>query len=147
MKYYIDQSIKIENTNKPTYVAVANGSQLVCSISAKDKQKLKVLFRNMNKPLIFKLFTFSVLCSIVIINSNAKTIIIDREYLGHEIDIKNYITKLLRLKNFHSTAIHFSEIGKHNNAHICCYNAQKYKYSDIAIGWREILEDYSKVLN
>jgi len=40
MSYQIDQSIKIENTQKASYVCLANSVTLVISISAKNKREL-----------------------------------------------------------------------------------------------------------
>ena len=62
MVYQIDQSIKIENTSKTTYVALANSRIAVVSILAKEKRVLKLYFRK-----------------------------IDTEYIGFEILIRSYI--------------------------------------------------------
>jgi hypothetical protein len=42
--YEIDQSIKIENTNKTSYVCIANGKVFVASLAGKDKKELKLYF-------------------------------------------------------------------------------------------------------
>ena len=129
-RYQIDQSIKIENTSKATYVGISNGTQVIISILAHDKRALKQVFRKLKKPLVFKVFTFSVLCAKVLEKSRTKFVIIDREYQGHEIDIKNYIVQLLRLAGKPIPDIHFSLIGKNSHAHHRVYQAHTTKKMD-----------------
>ena len=117
MKYQIDQSIKIESTSKTTYACLANGRTLVVSISAKEKQLLKLYFRELNKPIIFKLFTFSVLCAKMLLEAKNAVVIIDREYPGHERQIKSFILQIFRIEGVREPNISFGEIGKNSSAH------------------------------
>lgn len=145
MSYQIDQSIKIENTSKTTYVSLVNGESITVSISAKDKRELKLFFRELNKPLIFKIFTFSVLCARIIMLSKAKSISIDCEYTGHEIDIKSFIIQILAIENWPEINISFSRIGKKSHAHEVVYKSFKKKIKGTIIGVREVLSFYDKV--
>lgn len=143
--YYIDQSIKIENTNKTTHVAISNGSTHIVSITGKDKSRLKLLFRQLQKPLVFKLFTFSVLVAKVIEMLKIDHVMVDVEYPGHEIDIKNYVTQLLLIAKKPVPAIHFVQIGKSNSAHIAVYGAYKKKKTGIRISQIEVIEKYERI--
>ncbi|MDP2951104.1 MAG: hypothetical protein Q8N55_01840 [bacterium] len=48
MKIYIDQSGKIENTNKPTIIAFANGESGAILVGAKDKKKVQEYYKAFN---------------------------------------------------------------------------------------------------
>ena|SRR3989338_1750575 len=144
MNYQIDQSIKIENTSKSSYVCLSNSKAIVCSISAKDKRELKLFFRELGKPLIFKLFIFSVLCAKAILKLKSPSVSIDREYTGHERQIKSFILQILRMENFREPIINFLLVGKESPAHIGAYTALKKGKSDLKITTQEVLKYYEK---
>lgn len=145
MKYQIDQSIKIENTSKTTYVSIANGQTVTVSISAGDKRRLKLFFRELGKPLIFKIFTFSVLCTIAIVESKTKSVTIDCEYVGHERQIKSFILQILRIKNLEEISINFVSIGKSSRAHKTVYSSQKNKLRGIKVTVNQVISYYDHV--
>lgn len=123
MAYQIDQSIKIENTNKTSYVCLANSKTIIASISATAKKELKLFFRELNKPLIFKLFIFSVLCAKVIAKIRPGELTIDTEYQGHDRQIKSFILQILRMEGLGEPVIKFLRIGKNSSAHKGAYYA------------------------
>lgn len=143
--YQIDQSMKIESTNKTSYVCLANGKILVASISANDKKELKLFFRELDKPLIFKLFTFSVLCAKTIIKLKPGAVVIDQEYVGHARQIKSFILQMLQIENIDEPIISFSEVGKSSPAHKGAYTAFIKNKSDIKISSSEVLKYYERV--
>jgi len=147
MKYQIDQSIKIEDTQKTTYVCLTDGRKsIIVSISAKEKRALKLYFRKLQKPLIFKIFTFSFLCAQAIFRLNSKSITIDKEYLGHERQIKSFILQLSKINGKFEPEINFSEIGKNVPAHKLVYTAQtRSKPADIVVKSGTILKYYEKI--
>lgn len=145
MSYQIDQSIKIESTNKTSYVCLANGKTIVSSISATEKKELKFFFRELGKPLIFKLFTFSVLCAKAIMALKPGELTIDTEYSGHDRQIKSFILQIFRIENFTEPIIAFSQIGKSSNAHAGAYQALSRRHSDIKITSKEVLKYYDRV--
>ena len=53
MRIEIDQSGKIENTNKNTIIAFSNNKFKSIFISAKDKREIQKFFRRIGKPRIF----------------------------------------------------------------------------------------------
>jgi len=145
MKFKIDQSIKIENTNKTTYVAITNSGRVVVSISSKDKKLLKLFFRKLNRPTIFKVFTFSVLCAKVIAHTKAKSVVIDNEYLGHEINIKSFVVQILSIWNYNDTHISFRNLGKSSRAHEVVYKAYKKGKSELKVRAKEVLVLYNLI--
>lgn len=145
MAYQIDQSIKIENTSKPSYVCLANGKTIISSISAADKKELKLFFRELNKPLIFKLFTFSVLCAKAVIKLKPGELTIDTEYSGHERQIKSFIYQILRIEGFEEPVIAFSQVGKGSNAHKNAYNAMLKQHFGIKVTSSEVLKYYERI--
>lgn len=143
--YQIDQSIKIENTNKTSYVCLSNGKILISSISAKDKRELKLYFRELEKPLIFKIFTFSVLCAKIIIKVKPGSVIIDQEYPGHARQIKSFIVQILQIEHVNEPVISFFEVGKSSPAHKGAYMALKTKRSNILVYAAVVLQYYEKI--
>ena len=53
MKIEIDQSGKIENTNKNTIIAFSDSKFKSIFISAKEKREIQKFFRRIGKPKIF----------------------------------------------------------------------------------------------
>lgn len=145
MTYQIDQSIKIEKTNKTSYVCLANGEILVSSISARDKKELKLYFRELEKLLIFKLFTFSVLCAKIIIQAKVGSVIIDTEYSGHERQIKSFILQIFKMEGFEEPIVSFAQVGKKSSAHKGAYEAFKLNTSNIKVTSKEVLKYYERV--
>ena len=121
MQIYIDQSGKVEETEKPTILAFSNGKQKSIFISAKDKQEIQKLFREVGRPNVFIYKTFAILIFFLIKDelNEIQSIIIDTEYIGYEPLIKNILIKLIRSKkkDFDSDSIHFQQVGKRHRCH------------------------------
>ncbi len=145
MKYQIDQSIKIEDTGKTTYISLVNGESITVSISAKDKRELKLFFRELGKPLIFKLFTFSVLCAKTLMMSKTGSVIIDCEYTGYERQIKLFITQVFIIEEINRPEISFNKVGKLSNAHKTVHAAMEKKMKGTIVGVSEVLRYYEKI--
>lgn len=144
MKIEIDQSGKIENTNKNTIIAFSNGKFKSVFISAKEKREIQKFFRRIGKPNIFIYKVFAVLV-FLLIKSDLKVvdnIIIDEEYPGKSSLIKNLLLQeIRRIKpDFDRENIIFQRIGKKSRAHFLAYGvAVGKKKADIEVGAREIL--------
>lgn len=146
MPFQIDQSIRIEDTRRTTFVCIANDTIVCSSISAQEKRLLEVYFKKINRPLIYKLFTFSVLCAMVIDAAKARHVTIDEEYVGHSRNIKSFIKQLLEMfKNGISPDVHFNHIGKKSSAHLEAYKAYKINKSGIIITSDKVLRLYQKI--
>jgi len=118
MIYYIDQSGKVEDTNKITIIAYANGKVKSIKIGAGEKQKLVSVMRtldNSKKTYIFKVFAG--LIFLLLSSERPERIEIDREYPGHESTIKLILIQLFSKHKRKLPEIGFMEIGKQNEAH------------------------------
>jgi len=121
MRVEVDQSWKIENTNKHSVLAFSNGTSSSVLIPAKDKKLLQEFFRAAGKPEMFVYRTFAVLAYHLIKDHLDKidTIVFDREYPQKEALIKDLFLQLVRKQrpNFDKGCVWFEEIGKKSNAH------------------------------
>lgn len=149
MSYQIDQSGKIEQTSQNTVISLANSKQKTIILKSKHKRILLKIYQKAGKPKIFSIQVFATLIYILITKSKASDglILIDKEYPGHENNIRNYILQLasknprLSLK---SEDIRFVLVGKSSNAHLLGHQSWKKGIADFNITSKEIL---SYVLN
>ncbi len=119
MTYQIDQSGKIEQTNKDTIVALANGAFLTVKITSIEKRKLiksLSLLKRPHKTYIIEIL--SVLIYVALRDSKIQNVTIDTEYLGHNGSIKEKLIQLFKKTKSIYPNINFGFIGKHSNAHI-----------------------------
>lgn len=126
----IDQSGKLEDTNKDTVIAcVGNHFYRSVLITSSEKRKLQAIFRNIGKPRMYVYRVFTVLIFILIQRHLKKfdRIIIDQEYTGKEELLHNLIYNDIKKFNskFDPNIIVFQEIGKKSKAHILVYNVYK----------------------
>ena len=145
MTYEIDQSIKIENTNKASYVSLANSHIYTVSILAREKQILKRYFRRLGKPLIFKIFCFACLCAECLSKQKVDSVYIDKEYLGYEREIKSFIVQVMKIKNKPETDITFKQVGKKSPSHVAVNIARKKRLANSKISSQQILKLYEKI--
>lgn len=119
MIYQIDQSGKIEQTNKVTIIALANGKKTTIKITSTEKQKLIKTILELDKPkkkYVHKIF--AALLFLLLKNEKIKdTITIDKEYYGHEADIKNILLQLFEKHKSKIPEIDFGLVGKKSPAH------------------------------
>ncbi len=131
MQIEIDQSIKIEQTNRDTIIAFSNSKSKTLLISAKIKKELKKIFRQQDKSRVFVYKTFAVLIYILIKQDLDKIqqIIIDKEYWDKEALIKNLLLQIIRKagREFPKNNISFRQIGKASKAHLLAYSVYSKK--------------------
>lgn len=145
MKIEIDQSGKIENTGKHTYLALSNREHFVLKISSREKQKLQKHFRIIGKPNLFIYITFAALIIILMKNLRSKPnrILIDTEYPGRNHQIKNLLQALdpkISIDN-----VNFGHIGKKSRAHFLAYGTAIGKLRpDLLINTRQVLKIIKK---
>ncbi|MBU4210392.1 hypothetical protein KKC08_05360 [Patescibacteria group bacterium] len=146
MKIYIDQSSKIEYTNKNTVIAFSNGHHKSLLIKAKEKRKLEKIFKKINKPKIFVYKTFAILLAILIeteIENINHSFLIDKEYTGKEALIKNYLVEILRKqgKKFDKDQIDFTFVGKKSKCHQIAIDTFRGKLKpDITVAIKKLLK-------
>jgi len=121
MKYQIDQSGKIENTNKNTILCVSNKNWYSVMIKAKTKRQIQEIFRRNGQPKNFVIFTFSAGLTILLEqNNNVSDVLVDQEYPGKMAIIKKLVQEMCINKKSFSN-IYFGLIGKKSMAHHRAY--------------------------
>ena len=118
MTYEIDQSGKVEDTNKLTVVAYANGKIKSVKIGSVEKQKLLAAIRVLDyskRNYLYKIF--AALIYFLLADEKVDSVVIDREYSGHEAIIKGVIIQLLNKNRKNVPEIQFDCIGKLSRAH------------------------------
>lgn len=123
MQIEIDQSGKFEDTQKDTVLAYANGRHKSILISSAVKRKCIEYFHTLGytgKTFYLQLFVISLYFLLKdTINPNYR-VFIDKEYIGKEAQIKQYLLQLFEKKKLYiySDNIQFKLIGKKSQAHI-----------------------------
>lgn len=126
-RFEVDQSIRIEEMNRDSYVALANSEfSFTLKIPRRVKRRVREVFRRQGKPKMFAPYTFAVVIILAINKSGYKfqELVIDIEYPGYEKEIIKIITIL-----FPDIEIYFTEIGKKSLAHFAAYGAYLEKRS------------------
>ena len=142
--YQIDQSGKVEQTNKVTVVAFSNGKNGSIKLRAKDKRYLQDIYRNAKKPKAYMIQVFSALLYLLLERSKLEKtmIVVDKEYPGHEDIIRSYLIQLAHKRRkiiLYPEEIRFSLVGKTSNAHAVASKAFKTNRTDFAANAEEIL--------
>lgn len=116
--YQIDQSGKIEQTNKPTVITLANGNAKTVKITAVEKRKLLKAVKEISHPkqnYIYRLF--AVLIFILTGQQKLLQLEIDREYPRHESVIKDTLIYLYQKNRIALPDIEFILVGKKSKCH------------------------------
>lgn len=125
MTYQIDQSGKIEQTEKHTVLAAVNGGIQAVILPAKEKRRLQEFFRKEGKPQLFVDITFAAVLYLLIkkLGNPGSLIKVDTEYPGH--------TKVIEamIKNLSGGDVNMSWVclGKNSKAHDAAYKIFKGK--------------------
>ena len=117
--YQIDQSGKIEQTERHTVIAFTNSKNYSVLLKKTEKRLLQRFFKDAESLNYFPYFTFAVLIAILIKEVKPKyKITIDKEYYGHEELILKKITLYLEILGIKkSPNLEFGHIGKLSKAH------------------------------
>lgn len=117
-QYQIDQSGKIEQTERNTVVACINEKQLTVLLKKAEKRKLQRVFRAANMQKLFPYVTFATLIAILLHKLSPKhKVIIDREYFGHEDFIEERIEVYITQLGSKMPQVSFGHVGKLSKAH------------------------------
>lgn len=128
MAYQIDQSGKIENTAKHTYIALANNKTLIVKISSTEKRKLIKTIRELRRP--HKTYIYQIFAALIFLllkDEKMKEVIIDTEYYGHHTSIKEVLVQLFQRFEKKTPEINFGYVGKKSNAHLAAIEAYREK--------------------
>ncbi len=124
MSYQIDQSGKIEQTAKHTYVALANGKTIIIKISATEKRKVIDVIKELQLP--HKTYVYQIFASLVFLlikDEKLHEVLIDTEYYGHHASIKESLMQLFQRFEKSPPVVHFGFVGKESPAHLAAIQA------------------------
>ncbi|OGE31272.1 hypothetical protein A2631_03845 [Candidatus Daviesbacteria bacterium RIFCSPHIGHO2_01_FULL_44_29] len=141
--YQIDQSGKIEQTERHTVLACTNGSSTTILLKKAEKRKLQKLFKTVGIQKLFPYLTFAALLAVLIKVFKPKyKLVIDREYQGHENLIEDKLKVYLEdLGVKQAVHIEFDHVGKLSNAHNLAYQtAMSKRKPDIMVGANEVMK-------
>ena len=138
MRIEIDQSGKIEKTNRKTIVAFSTRDGVTSGavvISARDKKLVQSHFRAVKKPRLFVHITFVILIYLMVkdIIKDYDQIIIDREYPGYDDFIIQTLRSLIAEKNIKNLSISISQIGRKSKAHDLAWNELQLRVQKVAV--------------
>ena len=130
MKVEINQSNKIEQTNKDTILGLADNKTFTILINRKIKRKLQEEFRKQGKPRLFVYRTF--IGGVVLLLKyaqikNLSQVVIDKEYYGKDKVLKSMLLEMWSRYFTEVPEITFDKIGKKSKVHNICYLAMKGK--------------------
>lgn len=143
MRIEIDQSGKVEETNKDTVLALSN--HIECSIlisSSVKKQLLEILRKKKNSDKIIYLQIFSAGLFLLLrpYLEELTEVIIDTEYQGKEADIKAILKRLFQKQNLKfNFQLYFKQIGKNSSAHLAAYGVGRSRKPNKIIKLKEFL--------
>ncbi len=139
MKYEIDQSGRIEETNKVTIISIANNLfSYTVKIQAKVKRVVELKFKKANKPKLFAIYGFAAGLIILITKSKVSNsnVFIDVEYDGYQTIIEDILRRFIPKKQ--NITFSHKNIGKSSPAHYVAYKTYKSKQkANYTVGLRE----------
>ena len=137
----IDQSGRIEETNRHTIIALADKEKgYSIEISSSVKKELLETLRKIGKPKAFSIQIFAITVFLTILKSKyyPQLLIIDMEYPGHENTIKNIILTFCRKFKIMEPEIYFSLIGKKDPAHVLAIEIFRgYKKANLSLKFND----------
>lgn len=138
MKFEVDQSGRIEETNRHTIISIANKVySFTVKIDSKSKKIIQKKFQKLKKPKMFGVYGFASGVIILVRNSKIKNsvLIIDIEYDGYNKILKEIFIKYLDK----SLEYRFLNIGKSSPAHKSAYSTfKKYTKANYIIKLEEL---------
>jgi len=142
MRIEINQSIKIEQTNKDTIIGLSNKTTFTILINRRTKRKLQEEFRKQGKPRLFVYRTF--IAGVILAFRYAKIknlfkIVIDEEYYGKDKMLKSMFLEMWSRFFREIPEVSFEKIGKKSKVHNVCYLVMKGRNkADKVIGFEEL---------
>ena len=149
MQADIDQSGRIEETHRPTVIALANGVSYSVRMPAREKRRLLAELKRLRPQrsatrhhvLVFSTLVFYVIREYADV---LQGVIIDQEYTGYEASIKEHILNLcyrydIRLR----CEIMFQRVGKKSPSHDLAIRVYRGKVkADRTITSQEVLREF-----
>ena len=146
MTCQIDQSGKIEQTNKNTVLAMSNKKQYSIVIPRKIKRQLQEIYRRkgLTRFFIYQIFSLGIYFLLEPIKQTTK-IIIDPEYPGKNKIITSFIKAFLETNKKPIHELHFKRIGNQPRVHYAAHDVfTGKKKANKILTLKEILETIKK---
>ena len=131
----VDMSGRIEETNRPTALGLANGMSYSVLISAREKRRaiatVGQLYPHWRRRLIHvRLFSTTLYLLLQSHMHQVDLVTIDPEYPGHERDIKDWVLTLCRRQGLrvYADQMAFQRVGKKSPSHRLAYGVYKGQY-------------------
>ena len=146
----VDMSGRIEETNRPTALGLANGVSYSILISAREKRRaieaLQQMMPQRDRATIH-IRVFAILLFLLLQEElpRLELVSIDPEYPGHEPTIKNVVMAYCRKHGIqiYADQIMFRRVGKKSPAHMLAYETFKgRKKPDRILRARDILAEF-----
>ncbi|MFH0863574.1 MAG: hypothetical protein V1858_00585 [Candidatus Gottesmanbacteria bacterium] len=146
MIYQIDQSGKIEDTSKPTVLALSNSKTYSIFISAKVKREIQEIYRRHGLTRFYIYETFSLGIYFLLRHLKEKVeVVIDVEYEGWDKLISQLISIFLKTNKKPAHEISFAYIGNTPKVHYAAHDVfVKKNRPDRTITKEEILQELKK---
>ena len=141
MKYEVDQSGKVEQTERNTVLACTNGKSVTILLKKSEKRALQSAFKRVGSQRIFPYLTFSALLALLIKKlGHFGRITVDNEYTGHERLVSQKTSEYLLVTGVKSRpVIVFSHVGKLSKAHNMAHEvAVKKKKPTFTVSAKEV---------
>ncbi len=128
MRIEIDQSWKIEKTNKPTVIAFSNSQTEGSVLVFQEVKKLAFAYLEerfgRDKINIIRIFAAGIVILLKAYNLKTVSLVVDREYPGYEHALQSLIVDYGKKLEFMLDAedISIREIGKKSEAHWLAYD-------------------------
>jgi len=126
--FFVDQSGKVEQTNRDTVVAATDGKSVAVVIRSRDKQRLFARAKqSRRKNLYLRVFAYAIFRAVETLLHEDARIVIDAEYPGKETEVRSMVRDFLAAKHgqFDPRRISFDRVGKHSKAHLLSANASE----------------------
>jgi len=146
MTYQIDQSGKIEQTNKNTVLALSNKKQYAIVIPRKIKRQLQEIYRRkgLTKFFIYQIFALGIYFLLEPLK-DACEITIDIEYPGKNKIITSFIKAFLETNEKPIHELRFKRIGNKPRVHYAAHDIfTKKKKADKILSLKEIMKAIKK---
>jgi hypothetical protein len=151
MQAEVDQSGRIEETNKDTVLALANGIHYSIRISAKSKRLClnELSRRRGRRKKVLYILVFATMLYLLLKRKirNLSSVVVDKGFPGHGPAIKTHVMNLFRRrgKNISPDLISFHQIGKKSPAHDLAIKVYRGKAEpDWDVSALELLGEFKK---
>ena len=144
MRVEVDQSGKLERTSIHTAVGISNGLSASVFVSSSEKKLIQRHFRQLGKPRLFAVLTFSLLVARALALLGRKTleeVIIDREYAGYENFICEQVRFFCLLRKIKINDIYVKEVGRKSNSHKTALTAYRNRKQATELKAEDIIEE------